>query len=321
MKKLRDEKGMVLLLVLAVVALLTSLMVEFAFSTLVDLRLTETFRDRTRAWYLAKGGIEAGRQILKYGKTIQTGFNHPSELWGTGVPSYPVGENGAVSITIEDLSGRLPINTLDTAGGNPDLQQALERLFSELERSHPDVFPDPPSDMVAALIDWIDDDDVVSRQPGTGAEDNYYLRLENPYATKDDPLDTMDELQLVKGFSAETVRLLEPYLTVYRSASININTAPPEVLLAMHADVDQQATEQIMNYRSTQAFKTIADLGQALNPQSTAYSGLRGMQWLRADVKSDFFRITAEGAVGDGRRTATAVVSADGQKIHYLKVD
>ncbi|MBE0598742.1 MAG: general secretion pathway protein GspK, partial [Desulfuromonadales bacterium] len=54
MRAARNEKGMVLLLVLVVVALLTSLVTEFAFSTLVDMRLTETFRDSTRAWYLAK---------------------------------------------------------------------------------------------------------------------------------------------------------------------------------------------------------------------------------------------------------------------------
>ena len=47
---------MALLLVLVVVALLTSMLTDLAFSTLVDMRLTETFRDSTRAYYLAKGG-------------------------------------------------------------------------------------------------------------------------------------------------------------------------------------------------------------------------------------------------------------------------
>ena len=65
MRRLQHESGMALLLVLVVIALLTSLLSEFAFSTLVDLRLTETFRDRTGAYYLARGGVEAGRIILR----------------------------------------------------------------------------------------------------------------------------------------------------------------------------------------------------------------------------------------------------------------
>ena len=64
MNKRRGEQGMALLLVLVVVALLTSLLTELAYSTLVDMRLTETFRDKTKAYYLAKGGIKAGRMIL-----------------------------------------------------------------------------------------------------------------------------------------------------------------------------------------------------------------------------------------------------------------
>ena len=43
---LGNERGMVLLLVLVVVALLSALLSEFAFSTLVDLRLPRPFAIR-----------------------------------------------------------------------------------------------------------------------------------------------------------------------------------------------------------------------------------------------------------------------------------
>ena len=68
MSCLRDQNGMALLLVLVIVALLSALVIEFSFSTLVDLRATETFRDRTKAYYLARGGIEAARTILQEDK-------------------------------------------------------------------------------------------------------------------------------------------------------------------------------------------------------------------------------------------------------------
>ncbi|MBW2186516.1 MAG: hypothetical protein JRG71_09015, partial [Deltaproteobacteria bacterium] len=48
MRSLGNENGVALLLVLAITALLAALLSQLSFSTLVDLRLTETYRDTTR---------------------------------------------------------------------------------------------------------------------------------------------------------------------------------------------------------------------------------------------------------------------------------
>ncbi len=115
---LRQEKGMVLLLVLVVVALLAGLLSEFSFSSLVDLRLAETYRDSTRAYYLARGGVRAAQMILK---EDHNNYDARSEMWGRGVANYPIGE-GIVTITIEDLDGLLDINAL-VSGNNPQPEQ------------------------------------------------------------------------------------------------------------------------------------------------------------------------------------------------------
>jgi general secretion pathway protein K len=324
MTAVRNEKGMALLLVLVIVALLSSLLMEFAFSTHVDLRLTETYRDSTRAWYLSKGGIQAGRMILRLDGNA---YDHPSEIWGAGVPAYPVGENGFVSIEIEDMSGKLNLNDLVTTGGpNAPMRLVFTRLFEDLEQHHPEAFPGRPDDMVAALIDWIDADDEVDRGPGAdgsaeGAESAYYLSLDRPYPAKNALFDTLDELLLVRDFTPQTLRLLEPFVTVHprQGSAVNINTAPAEVLIALHDDVDQSAAERILLAREEQPFTTIEDLRDLLGAESLAYSGLAtaGVR-----VRSDFFRITSRAGVGDGgARTATAVVNATGEQVFYLRVD
>ena len=89
-----NQRGAVLLLVLVVVALLSALLTDWAFSTLVDLRLTETFRDSNRAYYLARGGVEVGRQLLR---DDRNGYDTPGEMWGVGVPSYPVSDDASCS--------------------------------------------------------------------------------------------------------------------------------------------------------------------------------------------------------------------------------
>ncbi len=324
MSPVRNEKGMALLLVLVIVALLSALLMEFAFSTHVDMRLTETYRDSTRSWYLSKGGIQAGRMILRLDANA---YDHPSEFWGLGVPSYPVGENGVVSIEIEDLSGRLNLNDLVAPGGvNPNVavRQIFTRLFEDLDQSHPQAFPGRPADMVAALIDWIDADDDVYRGPDgsvEGAESPYYMSLDPPYPAKNALFDTLDEILLVRDFTPETLRILEPFVAVHprHGSAVNINTASAEVLMALHDDVDQSVAERIVQARQEQPFTTIEDLRDLLGAESPAYSGLvtAGVR-----VRSDFFRITSRAGVGaGGARTATAVVNASGEQVYYLRVD
>jgi len=161
----RDEKGMVLLLVLVVIALLSALLSEFAFSTLVDMRLTETFRDSTKAEYLALGGIKAGRMILQDDNNNYDAHSQ-SEYWSLGIDDYPLAE-GTISVKIEDLDGRLWLNKLVDAAGNPNTlyRERFIRLCSELHIDNSEALAD-------ALIDWIDAD----QDPGPGgAEDSDYL--------------------------------------------------------------------------------------------------------------------------------------------------
>lgn len=56
-----------------------------------------------------------------------------------------------------------------------------------------------PLELVAALLDWRDGDD---EPHDGGAENEYYNQLEPPYNTKNGPFDTIEELLLVRGFTA-----------------------------------------------------------------------------------------------------------------------
>lgn len=51
-----------------------------------------------------------------------------------------------------------------------------------------------------AILDWIDEDDLPRRY---GAETEFYSRLPTPYQAKNGPLDTLDELLLVRGVTQE----------------------------------------------------------------------------------------------------------------------
>jgi general secretion pathway protein K len=311
---LREERGMALLLVLMIVAMLAALLTEFAFSTLVDLRLTETFRDSTRAYYLAKGGLTLGRGVLKLDTNLYTTRD---ELWAQGVPNYPVGD-GVVSIFIEDQGGKLDINNLlETSGA---IRKRFYRLFSALDL-------DDPEGLTGALIDWIDGDDVPYEDPESevmiGTESGYYLRQSPPYRCKNAPLGSLGELSLIRGFTPEIVKLVTPHLTVHGSddTKINVNTASLEVLMTLseEPEIDRTTAEGIIELRLDEPFTSTASLNRIKN--------LPGMETLLTSefgplkFDSPTFRIESEGGVGDGVRRIEAFVQKTGDKLLYIKVN
>ncbi len=308
---------MVLLLVLVVITLLAALVTELAFSTLVDLRLTETFRDSTRAYYLAKGGVRAGMSILQRDTNGYDAPGDPAELWSMGIVQYPVGD-GLVSVQIEDLAGKINLNTLvasDTSNVNTVVKARVLRLFELLEIKDADS-------LTAALIDWQDTDDRVYVDPDTGqasgAEAGHYLQLDEPIRCKNGPLESLDELQLVRGFSPELNRKIAPFVTIYGTDKININSARVEVLMALSADpeISRDAAESIIAQRKKEPFKTLNALTW-LNDIPSLANLDRGP----FTVKGNVYRIESQATVNDGARRAEAVVAKTGNQLLYFKVD
>jgi general secretion pathway protein K len=321
MMRKRREKGMALLLVLVVIALLTTLLTELAFTTLVDLRLTETFRDSTRAYYLARGGVSAGRMLLQEDRN-----KHDSrdETWSQGIVNYPVGE-GTVSIDIQDLDGKLAINEL-VKGNNPQtlVIDRFYRFFQALGIEH---LADP-AELTAALIDWLDQDDdpyQVLRSgdvdiPVAGAEELYYQGRQKPYPCKNGPLETLEELQLVRGFSPELLEIAAPHLTVNGNVQININTASDKVLMSLDLLIDEQIAEILIAYRQATPIETISELEDILPAE--IYSILKSLANQKTlGTTSSFYRITSHARINDGNRKLVAEVDKQDNSLLFIKVD
>ena len=316
MKRKNNEKGMALLLVLIVVTLLTSILMELSYSTLIEQRLAETFRDNTRAYFLARGGITAGRKLLL---TDNNEYDALTETWAGGISSYPVGE-GFVSLTVKDLNGQLGINSL-VIGNNPQtvVVDCFYRLLLALE-------VDDPAELTAGVIDWLDQGDDTFQLiqtdgldiPVVGAEDLYYQGLALPYACKNGPLESLDELLLVKGFTKDIFKIVSPYLAVTDSKQININTAERGVLLSLSSKIEEQTVDLIIDSRRDTPISSIAKLKTLLSTdqfsvlKSLANQGVLG-------TTSKFYKITAEGLVNNGRRSLETWFNKKDNVLSYIR--
>lgn len=301
-----NQRGAVLLLVLVVVALLSALLTDWAFSTLVDMRLTETFRDSNRAYYLARGGVEVGRQLLWMDNNQ---YDASTEMWGVGVPSYPVSDEATVSISIVDEDGRFNLNKV-VLSDNPDtvIRPRFVRLLENIAIDNSEA-----EDLSYALVDWIDSRDDAS--PG-GAENSWYQGLTPPMACKNAPLDTVDELLLVKGFTPEIVEKLTPHVTVAAVTNLNVNTASRELLLAWHKDLTPAGIDQLLTARQSKPFKSLTDVQAAIDGAN--YGNL--VQQVDVAVISRFYRITSVAQVNDGVRTVEALIEKSGNRQLWRRV-
>ncbi|MGB5701569.1 MAG: hypothetical protein WBM48_02015 [Polyangiales bacterium] len=137
-------------------------------------------------------------------------------------------------------------------------------------------------DLVAAVIDWWDRDiqrtdyDPGARETrtgGTGTEDDsvYQLR-DDGYRNKNAPLDSIQELRLVRGFSDDFwATFVEPIpndptsriLTIYASGLVNINEATPQLLLGRvcaHAPESTLCTDPLESLKFTNLLATVRGL-------------------------------------------------------------
>ena len=81
---------------------------------------------------------------------------------------------------------------LTDEAGKVNINSASEEMLLRL--------PGMTAELAASIIDWRDEDSEIS---AGGAEDEYYLLLSQPYNCKNSPLETVDEILLIKGASKE----------------------------------------------------------------------------------------------------------------------
>ncbi len=290
MRRIRNERGMVLLVVVILVALLSAILVDQTYRQLIDLRLVETFRDRTKAYYLARGGLKAGQAVLNEDKNS---YDALPENWAQPLEGVQVGQ-GTISLRMEALDGRYALNRLVTVQGNVDVieRDRLLRLLTELEIEAPD-------ERVATILDWLDPD---SDTRIGGAESDYYQSQPLAYPARNGPMDSLEELQRLRGFDKELIEKIRPHVSIHGSYAINLNLASREVVLSLHESVTEAEWEALKEKRQEAPLEKLSDVRELLGWEPI-YLSIKP----QLSVSSNIYRILVEGRVGRGIRRMEAV--------------
>jgi hypothetical protein len=256
-----SQKGIALIAVASVIAFIGVVSAEFSYNTNIDFAQAANARDDMRAYFLARSGMNLSRIVIKVQKDIidkyrkylgdlqladylpmlvgifggskaelkdfadAVGGIDVEHIKGLGLPA------GEFDIAVTTDDGRINVNCAHGTG--PTVKQ-LETMLTAMvlpagydrvfeERDADGQFTDRPT-FVRAIIDFIDSDTAgygASGQP----EDYGYESRTPPYKARDNYLDSIDELQAVRGMDDRRWALFGNAFTIYGGCKVNVNAA------------------------------------------------------------------------------------------------
>src|SRR4030042_3307387 len=196
--KLKTQKGVALIMVLWIIAILSVVVLEFCFGMRTEVNITKNFKDELHPSAMAEGGVGRANLELSYKhdakvqqlrKTWKAEEIPPEKKeWVTDGRPYLLPLHQEVcEIRIMSEAGKININTVSEI----TLRKVMGNLGLEVEAR--DI-------VVDSIMDWRDPDDFYRVN---GAENDYYQSLKEPYNCKNGNLDSIEELLLVRGVTSD----------------------------------------------------------------------------------------------------------------------
>lgn len=272
---LLNSKGMALILTLMILAVITAMVVEFAYGVYINTSALHNWQDSQRISFIAKSAVNIAAETI-YEKNSQSTYTSP------GVLDIPFDNpekdaEGKLLVRIEDESAKFNVNSLVDPSGllNEKAYRSFLRLLNALELS---------PDLADRIADWINPDS----EPRLHDSEE---KVKNGY------LDSIDELLLIRGMAGKSYERLMPYVTIYGNGLININGAEVPVLLSLSDAIDRDMAERIVKYRNATPFEQIQDIMKIAGFEMVGVSLMGSIT-----VKGGFFHIIATATSGGTKR-------------------
>jgi general secretion pathway protein K len=293
-----NRKGFVVVVVLCMVVMLGVLLLGFNHKTRANLRAVDDFRKSEQAFNCARAGLNIAIAAIRNTGDIHT--NKTLLNLFSGESTFDIGD-GKCSVAVAEENGKLNINLLKDKTGRLDRSriEQLLRLIDLMNQEHPG-HSDISYGLVPSIIDWTDNDDEVTYLPfikheNLGAESAYYGTLEPPYKCKNTPLDTTEELLLVKGVTSQVYERIRDYITVYGEGEININCAPKRVIESLSEKMDAALAQLLINRREIKPFESVMELRDVPGMTDDIYYTIK--KTATVSPAERHYRITSRGNV------------------------
>ncbi len=326
------QRGIAVLTAILVVAIATVLAVNLLWGTSVDIQRTQSLLAQDQARLYDLGGEELAKHFLSKDAQGSVDTDDYGEDWATHIVNQF--KEGALEGWLIDQQGLFDLNSLVDSGttkADPQAKEQFENLLVLVsEALDVPVDPGTATELAEAAIDWLDPDALPELG---GAEDAYYTSLQPPYVPANFWFTSISELQAVRGFTPEILRVLWPHVTALPRQGkpppgqtsarwpLNVNTATHLVLASLvrgkTVDDIKRACGEITKpetgtngcvtkYDSVTDFE--ADLTSAGITLPAPISQNLG-------VSSQWFLLTVTTTIGSTRSTMYSLLERDGTNV------
>lgn len=286
-----SEKGMAVVLTLLIMAMITAMVVEFVYGVYTTNAGLYNWREAQKLSLAAKSGISLTTKIISENQNRYS-YTYPGSI-EMPVENILKGFSGKVVIRVVDENGKFNLNSLVWPNGttNETAFNSFIRLLKNLNLDE---------NIAYRVADWIDRD----LEP---------RRRDSEEGAKNDYLDSVDELLLVKGIDSQAYDKLSPLVTVYGIEQvynnlININTASRAVIMSLDDNITEALAERVINYRALEPFNRVSDLVRV-----AGFEGPLGQSLMnKITVKASNFRITSVAEEDRIKRVIECVIVVKG---------
>ena len=322
------RRGSALLAALWAVIILSLLVGGLAFDMQIESAVVSHARKRMKARYLAQAGVEwakaaiarrdsineADAELLEDMEGVEMELSALRLARGIGVSGQRLElGDGSLLVDIVPENSKRNVNRLQ----DEEWEELLDITGVPQER-----WPE----LIDCFKDWVDENDLHLLN-GAEQDDPYYE--ERGIRVKNAPVDTIDELLLIKGFD-EAVLYGGPgededdpplagiaaHLTTWGDGKVNINNASREVLLSLVGLDDDFWIDAILEFRLGEDGEagTIDDGFKNMDEALTIVPELERVRNQVTTSDITYLRVTATGEVGGVRNRIWCILRVEGKE-------
>ena len=305
------QRGIALITAMLIAALVTVISVSMMSRQTLDMRRTGNMLESDQAYMYAVGMEQLAAQVLIKDKKDNGNVDDLNQNWAVPLPPTKV-EGGMITGSMEDMQGRFNLNDLvdNSQKADPAQVKMLQSILDQINQKNPDFQISPF--VVNRIVDWIDKDLNTSAD---GAEDQEYLRADVPYRTPNQFMASPTELGAIMGLTPKDVAALLPYVSALPDpTTVNVNTASAEVLMSLNKGITPQIASELVAYRKDKPFTNKSDFKTKLKDdyKITVDDKL-------FDIKSDFFLVSVEAAIGRTRLHMYSLLQRKNDKVAVIR--
>jgi general secretion pathway protein K len=301
----RKQKGVALIIVLLIVAIVSVLATEMGGRLQLQIKRASNIKENNQAYWYAMGAEQYARKSIKQLIDEDGDVIHLGQPWDQEF-IYPI-QGGGIQAQLIDMQSCFNLNALkvtDLANNNDaasagnsnnspsnsgpiliEKKTAFERLLRSIE---PEVSSYNIEIVRDSLVDWLDEDNTPTQ---LGAEDSEYESRQFPYVAANNFMVHNTELRMVNGVEVPWLRELLKLVCVLPNDNlfkINVNTVSEEnaAVIAAATGLSLSDARTVLVNRGEEGFQTIEDF---LNEPSIQALTLTAEQKTWFDVKTSHF--------------------------------